>query len=1262
MNARSPALLFRFAGALLIGVLMLAGCGGGDETAAPAAPTPVPPANTPPVAAFTGADSVPAGTPLALDAGTSSDADGDTLTYSWRFGDGRRGGGQQIATLFAAPGSYVVRLTVSDGKGGSASAERNVNVTPGPAAMGRVDALAVVRDASGAPLAGVSVTNPADGSTATTGADGRATIGVDRAVSATLKFAKAGHADQIKAFTLPESAESGYLEVTMTPREPAATLADAAAGGSVTGKDGASVVFEAGSLVNAGGTPVTGPVEVAITPIDIAANVRAFPGRFEGVRSSGRQGLIMSYGTAQFVLSQGGAAVQLAPGRKATIEIPIYATRNRDGSAIKAGDLFPLWSLDERSGRWVEEGSGSVVAAATPSGFALRGEVTHFSWWNHDQFDDPPARPKPKCLVDTNHDGVLEDLTGTGHCWHAGTGPEQPEPFMSLSSRNHRRQALAVEPRTQRIPAWVAEDFTPAAGGKVLPIPADLDITFRSYAKNGTLFGTKVVRMGPNVEEDVPILLEPVKGNPGSLAVSLPYDDRFAVVASGEADRFSFDAEAGASYEVQVSRGTSSLLSGGVRVLNAANTSLAGGGFDANSFVAVVAATAAGTLTVEVTAGGNAPGSYRIEIKKLASTTNCSNPATLAIPSTGNYPISADGALCFDLVLAADDLIEITNSQQLKARGSIRLFAPNGDAVAIDSYGMAPFDAMQLRFGVAQAGTYRLLIVNTQTTAGTINGLAVSRLPLAGTLGLTGSVSFAGPASGPDLFYVVKPGAASHVAIKLVSDNGGQPGAIVWPDGLSFSTSSAGARVVKTHPALLPLVEVFRMNSTLPWHFTLSARVAEPMPLDTDLMLATPAANDVLVYWLDAMAGQQVSIGLSFANNLNIAPVADIYAPLTGQRVDDLVRVRTLAESGTYTVEVRNHSTAGAPFKLRLNSVAPPEPITLTASTERSVYLALGEVRRFSFDVTQAQVLALQLSSANALLDATAVISGGRIHDGFVVLESRFGTSRNSGPRYVQRSEPAVLSLYSPSTHADRSTGQVTLALQAPPPAPTALGSAFSVETPPATLLARGFNIVTAGKHLLCYDYSGPTDSQNFPRVSATVWGPSARFTNYSGDLGTVGLGTVIESIGDLRAGTNTLSLISSLATPTTVNARLVALAPLADLTAGAAPANLSLASCERHYHRITATAGQAFTLRVTAAFAGSVRVRKMPPNGDHTVRSDTSVYTLAGTPLALSPAVERVLSFTIPASAELGTGNYIVEIDADGDASGAYSLSLATP
>src|SRR4029079_10287374 len=108
---------------------------------------------------------------------------------------------------------------------------------------------------------------------------------------------------------------------------------------------------------------VSGTVQVAITPIDVGADVHSFPGRFEGLRQDGTSTLILSYGTVEFSLTANGQPVQLAPGRTATIEIPSYAGKHVDGSLVKAGDAIPLWSLDETTGAWIEEGSGTVVAS-----------------------------------------------------------------------------------------------------------------------------------------------------------------------------------------------------------------------------------------------------------------------------------------------------------------------------------------------------------------------------------------------------------------------------------------------------------------------------------------------------------------------------------------------------------------------------------------------------------------------------------------------------------------------------------------------------------------------------------------------------------------------------------------------------------------------------------------------------------------------------------------------------------------------------------
>lgn len=88
------------------------------------AAAPMPAANQPPTAVLA---SVPEGEVeqlLNFDASGSSDPDGDPLTYRWDFGDGTTADFTfpRATHRYKAPGNYLVRVTVSDGKGGSDTA------------------------------------------------------------------------------------------------------------------------------------------------------------------------------------------------------------------------------------------------------------------------------------------------------------------------------------------------------------------------------------------------------------------------------------------------------------------------------------------------------------------------------------------------------------------------------------------------------------------------------------------------------------------------------------------------------------------------------------------------------------------------------------------------------------------------------------------------------------------------------------------------------------------------------------------------------------------------------------------------------------------------------------------------------------------------------------------------------------------------------------------------------------------------------------
>ena len=71
------------------------------------------PTNQAPVASFT---STCTGLTCSFNAGASSDADNDPLTYAWNFGDNTTGGGVTASHTYATAATRTVTLTVGDGK------------------------------------------------------------------------------------------------------------------------------------------------------------------------------------------------------------------------------------------------------------------------------------------------------------------------------------------------------------------------------------------------------------------------------------------------------------------------------------------------------------------------------------------------------------------------------------------------------------------------------------------------------------------------------------------------------------------------------------------------------------------------------------------------------------------------------------------------------------------------------------------------------------------------------------------------------------------------------------------------------------------------------------------------------------------------------------------------------------------------------------------------------------------------------------------
>lgn len=102
------------------GSVFLAACDGKSPT------EPSEPENQSPTASFT---SSCANLVCNLNGSASSDPDGSITSYAWQFGDGNSGSGASPSHTYAAPGTYEVRLTVTDNSGASNATAQVVTVT-----------------------------------------------------------------------------------------------------------------------------------------------------------------------------------------------------------------------------------------------------------------------------------------------------------------------------------------------------------------------------------------------------------------------------------------------------------------------------------------------------------------------------------------------------------------------------------------------------------------------------------------------------------------------------------------------------------------------------------------------------------------------------------------------------------------------------------------------------------------------------------------------------------------------------------------------------------------------------------------------------------------------------------------------------------------------------------------------------------------------------------------------------------------------------
>lgn len=330
----------------------------------------------------------------------------------------------------SAMGAGYAKVTVTSGSGVIALASVIDNVTNDPTGVpmkivGVGTIAGKVVSLSGAPVPGATVA--AGGRTAVTDGTGGFTLpGVSAGQRVAVTAGKGGSVDATELTAVRRGAIS-TLSLTLAVPDATGSVS-AAAGGSVTAPDGGRVTLPANALVRPDGSAFSGSATVSLLTLDptIGAELSALPGDTTGVTSAGARVPVQTFGAVDVGLTDGGQTLRLAPGKTATLKMPIPA-----GLRATAPPTVPLWWFDPSDARWHEQGTGARV------GDAYEATVSHLSKYS-------VAEKRNRCDVS----GRFVDAAGNGLDWIrfrlvALNGQFEGEPEVSFDDGYFSAMALA---------------------------------------------------------------------------------------------------------------------------------------------------------------------------------------------------------------------------------------------------------------------------------------------------------------------------------------------------------------------------------------------------------------------------------------------------------------------------------------------------------------------------------------------------------------------------------------------------------------------------------------------------------------------------------------------------------------------------------------------------------------------------------------------------------------------------------------------------
>jgi hypothetical protein len=186
---------------------------------------------------------------------------------------------------------------------------------------------------------------------------------------------KSGYFKAYRVFSASAN-NTNFVKLKLLPKTLIGNI-DAATGGSVTLTDNSKITLPAGAVVvRSTNQSYSGSVKIYAAIIDPTSTdiAQIVPGSFQGDDANNNRVLLRSFGMLAVELEgSSGEKLQIANGKTAKLRFNIPSSLRSSAPAT-----IPLWSVDETTGLWKEEGN------ATKGTDYYEGDVSHFSFWNCD--------------------------------------------------------------------------------------------------------------------------------------------------------------------------------------------------------------------------------------------------------------------------------------------------------------------------------------------------------------------------------------------------------------------------------------------------------------------------------------------------------------------------------------------------------------------------------------------------------------------------------------------------------------------------------------------------------------------------------------------------------------------------------------------------------------------------------------------------------------------------------------------------------------